>query len=94
MKGPEGSPSGGSIWLTGGRRMSAAPDWELVSRSIEGYTQKLEGEVNRQHPARTWVERQEQKSGGHEPEQIPTTSECEHHVADSRKTETGGGCSS
>ena len=50
-----------------------------VSRSIEGYTQKLEGEVNQQHPARTWVERQEQKSGGHEPEQIPT-SECGHHL--------------
>jgi hypothetical protein len=51
-----------------------------VSRSIEGYTQKLEGEVHRQHPARTWVERQEQKSRGHEPEQIPTTSECGHHL--------------
>jgi len=51
-----------------------------VSRSIEGYTQKLEGEVNRQHPARTWVERQEQKSVVHEPEQIPTTSECGHHL--------------
>jgi hypothetical protein len=47
-----------------------------VSRSIEGYTQKLEGEVDRQHPARTWVERQEQKSVVHELEQIPTPSEC------------------
>jgi hypothetical protein len=46
-----------------------------VSRSIEGYTQKLEGEVHQQLPARTWVEWQEQKSRGHEPEQIPTTSE-------------------
>jgi hypothetical protein len=51
-----------------------------VSRSIEGYTKTLEGEVHRQHPARTWVERQEQKSRRHEPEQIPTTSECEHHL--------------
>ena len=51
-----------------------------VSRSIEGYTQKLEGEVNRQHPARTWVERQEQKSVVHEPERLQTTSECGHHL--------------
>ena len=47
-----------------------------VSRSIEGYTETLKGEVHQQHPARTWVERQEQKSGGHEPERIPTTREC------------------
>jgi hypothetical protein len=33
MKGPEGLPSGGSILLTGGRRMSAAQDWELVGAS-------------------------------------------------------------
>jgi hypothetical protein len=32
-----------------------------ISRSIEGYTRKLEGEVSRQHPARPWVEQQEQK---------------------------------
>ena len=54
-----------------------------VSRSIEGYTKTLEGEVHRQHPVRTWVEWQEQKaqkSRGHEPEQMPTTSECEHHL--------------
>jgi len=51
-----------------------------ISRSIEGYTKKLEGEVHRQHPARIWVEWQEQKSRGHEPEQIPTTSECGHHL--------------
>jgi len=51
-----------------------------VSRSVEGYTKTLEGEVHRQHPARTWVERQEQKSRGHETEQVPTTSECEHHL--------------
>jgi hypothetical protein len=51
-----------------------------VSRSIEGYTQKLEGEVHRQHPIRTWVEWQEQKSKGHEPEKMPTTSECGHHL--------------
>jgi hypothetical protein len=39
--------------------------------------------VHRQHPVRTWVEWQEQKaqkSRGHEPEQMPTTSECEHHL--------------
>ena len=47
-----------------------------VSRSIEGYTETLKGEVHQQHPARTWVERQEQKTGGHEPERIPTTREC------------------
>jgi hypothetical protein len=51
-----------------------------VSRSIEGYSQKLEGEVDRQHPARTWVERQEPKSVVHELEQIPTPSECGHHL--------------
>ena len=65
-----------------------------VSRSIEGYTKTLEGEVHRQHPARTWVERQEQKSRGHEPEQIPTTSECAPPVADGHKPETGRGGSS
>jgi hypothetical protein len=26
----EGSPNGGLIWSTGGRRMLTAPDWELV----------------------------------------------------------------
>jgi hypothetical protein len=36
--------------------------------------------VDRQHPARTWVERQEQKSVVHELEQIPTPSECGHHL--------------
>ena len=36
--------------------------------------------MNRQHPARTWVKGKEQKSRGHEPEQIPTTSECGHHL--------------
>jgi hypothetical protein len=51
-----------------------------VSQSIEGYTKTLEGEVHLQHPARTWVDRQEQKSRGHESEQIQTTSECEHHL--------------
>jgi hypothetical protein len=51
-----------------------------ASRSIEGYAQKLEGEVSQQHPARTWVERQEEKSGGHELEQLPTTSECGHDL--------------
>ena len=30
MKEPEGSPSGGLMWLTGGRSMSAVLDWELV----------------------------------------------------------------
>jgi hypothetical protein len=43
-----------------------------INWSIEGYTQKLEGEVDRQHPARIWVERQEQKSVVHELEQIQT----------------------
>jgi hypothetical protein len=33
MKGPEDSPNCGSIWLTGGRRMSASPGWELVRAS-------------------------------------------------------------
>jgi hypothetical protein len=51
-----------------------------VSRSIEGYAQKLEGEVSQQHPGRTWVERQEGKSEGHPLEQLPTTSECGHHL--------------
>ncbi len=51
-----------------------------MSLSIEGYTETLKGEVHQQHPARTWVDRQEQKSGGHEPERIPTTRECEHHL--------------
>ena len=30
-----------------------------ISRSIEGYTRKLDGEVSQQHPARAWVEQQE-----------------------------------
>jgi hypothetical protein len=51
-----------------------------VSRSIEGYARKLEGEVNLQHPARIWVERQENKSVVHEPERLPATSECGHHL--------------
>jgi hypothetical protein len=51
-----------------------------VSRSIEGYARKLEGEVNVQHPARIWVERQENKSEVNEPERLPTTSECGHHL--------------
>jgi hypothetical protein len=51
-----------------------------VSRSIEGYTRKLEGEVNVHHPARIWVERQENKSVVNEPERLPTTSECGRHL--------------
>ena len=51
-----------------------------VSRSIEGYARKLEGEVNGQHPARIWVEPQENKSVVDEPERLPTTSECRHHL--------------
>ncbi len=51
-----------------------------VSRSIEGYTRKLEGEVNVQHPACIWVERQENKSVVNEPERPPTTSECGRHL--------------
>ena len=62
-----------------------------VSRSIEGYTETLKGEVHQQHPARTWVERQEQKSGGHEPERIPTTRECEHHRWWSQRAEEATG---
>ena len=30
MRGREGSPNGGLIWSTGGHRMLAATDWELV----------------------------------------------------------------
>ena len=51
-----------------------------VSRSIEGYARKLEGEVNVQHPAHIWVERQENKSVVNEPERLPTTGECGHHL--------------
>ena len=51
-----------------------------VSRSIEGYARKLEGEVNVQDPARIWVERQENKPVANEPERLPTTSECGHHL--------------
>ncbi len=51
-----------------------------VSRSIEGYARKLEGEVNVQHPARIWAERQENKSVVNEPERLPTTGECGHHL--------------
>jgi len=51
-----------------------------VSRSIEGYARKLEGEVNVQHPARIWVEQQENKFVVNEPERLPTTSECGHHL--------------
>jgi hypothetical protein len=36
--------------------------------------------VNVQHPARIWVERQENKSVVNEPERLPTTSECGHHL--------------
>ena len=36
--------------------------------------------MNLQHPARIWVERQENKSVVHEPERLPTTSECGHHL--------------
>ena len=51
-----------------------------VSRSIEGYARKLEGEVNVQHPARIWVERQENKSVVDEPGRLPTASECGHQL--------------
>ena len=44
-----------------------------VSRGIEGHTKKLEGEVNRQHPARVWVERQERESAAKKPDRTPTT---------------------
>jgi hypothetical protein len=49
------------IWLTGDQQFVATSKLG-VSRGIEGYTKKLEGEVNRQHPARVWVERKERKS--------------------------------
>jgi hypothetical protein len=47
-----------------------------VSRSIEGHTKKLEGEVHRQHPARVWVERKERKPPAKEPERTSTTHAC------------------
>jgi hypothetical protein len=74
-------------WLT--QRWFDMVDWRSaqvgsarlgVSRSIEGYARKLEGEVNVQHPARIWVERQENKSVVNEPERLPTTGECGHHL--------------
>jgi hypothetical protein len=45
-----------------------------VSRSIEGYAKTVESEVSQQHPARTWVERQERKSREYQLGQPPTTS--------------------
>jgi hypothetical protein len=51
-----------------------------VSRGIEGYTKKLEGEVNRQHPARAWVERQERKSAAKESERMLTPHECANQL--------------
>jgi hypothetical protein len=36
--------------------------------------------VSRQHPARAWVEQQGKKSVAHELEQMPTPSECGHHL--------------
>ncbi len=36
--------------------------------------------MNLQHPARIWVEWQENKSVVHEPERLQTTSECGHHL--------------
>ncbi len=51
-----------------------------VSRSIEGYARKMEGEVNVRHPARLWVERQENKPVTNESERLPTTSEFGHHL--------------
>jgi hypothetical protein len=47
-----------------------------ASRSIEGHTKKLEGEVHRQYPARVWVERQERKPPAKEPERTSITHEC------------------
>jgi hypothetical protein len=60
-----------------------------VSQSIEGYTETLKVEVHQQHPDRTWLELQEQKSGWHEPERIPTTREYAPLVADGHKPGTG-----
>ena len=36
--------------------------------------------MNLHHPARIWVEEQENKSVVNEPERLPTTSECGHHL--------------
>ena len=60
-----------------------------VSRSIEGYARKLEGEVNVQHPARIWVERQENKSVADEPGRLPTASECGPTAASCHGMEAG-----
>ncbi len=51
-----------------------------VSRSIEGYAKTVESEVSQQHPARTWVERQERKSREYQLGQPPTTHECGQHL--------------
>ena len=76
MRGRGGSPNGDMVdW-----RSAQVDNARLgVSRSIEGYVRKVEGEVNVQHPARVWVERQENKSVVNEPERLPTTCECGHH---------------
>jgi hypothetical protein len=50
MKGLEGSPNSGLIWLTGDRRTQHQVGSQL--KSIKGYTRKLEGEVGQQHPNR------------------------------------------
>ena len=51
-----------------------------VTRSIEGYTKKLEGEVDRQHQARVWVERKEPKSAAKDSERMLTPHECASHL--------------
>jgi hypothetical protein len=61
-----------------------------VSRSIEGYTETLKGEVHQQHPARTWVERQEQKSGGMSLNEYQPPGSAPP-VADGHKPGTGSG---
>jgi hypothetical protein len=65
----------------------------LAGLSFPAVSRKLEGEVNVQHPARIWVERQENKSVMNEPERLPTTSECGHHLLQIVKgLKQGTGC--
>jgi hypothetical protein len=69
------------------------------SRGIESHTKKLEGEVNRQHPARVWVERQERESAAKKPEWTTTTHECTSQLSQlvtglqQDATEAAKGCS-
>jgi hypothetical protein len=75
----EGSHNVGSTWLTGGHHMWAVQSWDSVV-ALCSYTQKLEGEVSQQHPARVWVEWQEPNSATQAFARRPTTSECVSHL--------------